>query len=112
MNSWRLANVVGEHVDWQHAVEVGETVWHLRGLGPRQQQLLRLLKRHSDTRGQAPTMRQMADELGLGSVSTVAYHLQVLQDRGWLRRRPGRHAALRLIAPRDLRVICAPLMMD
>lgn len=38
--------------------------------------------------GYPPTMREIQQELGISSISVVAYHLDALQDAGYLRRSP------------------------
>lgn len=44
---------------------------------------------HVARHGYPPTMREIQGELGISSISVVAYHLDALQAAGYLRRTPG-----------------------
>lgn len=60
-------------------------------------QLLGFLARYQADHGYAPTMREMRDELGIGSTNTVSYRLRQLEDRGLIAREPGKSRALRIV---------------
>ncbi|WP_326692360.1 MULTISPECIES: winged helix-turn-helix transcriptional regulator [unclassified Streptomyces] len=47
-----------------------------------QERILRAARKIIVERGEPPTMRELADAVGLSSASTVAYHLQRLRERG------------------------------
>lgn len=64
---------------------------------PRQLDLLRFLASHLATNGTSPTFEQMRVGIGAESKSTVARLLDGLQERGHIRRLPGRHRAIELV---------------
>jgi len=53
---------------------------------PRRQQILDYIHLSMDRRGHSPSMREIADAVGLKSVSTVRYQLEILKDMGCLDR--------------------------
>ncbi len=55
-------------------------------LPPRQQQILVAVRDWAVAHGFAPSTRQLADEIGVRSTSTVSKHLKALEDKGFLRR--------------------------
>jgi len=57
----------------------------------RQQQVLAALERLHERDGFAPSLRELAAEVGVASASTVLHHVRVLERRGVVERRP--HAA-------------------
>ena len=61
-----------------------------RSLTPRQQRVLQAVEAFGRSRGYSPTLREVADAVGLASVSSVSYHLSCLQDKGYLSRGVGR----------------------
>lgn len=63
----------------------------------RQQQILDFIKQHIGTTGSAPTLRQIAEAIGVSSLATVHEHLQALQDKGLIKRRQGKVRAIELI---------------
>lgn len=58
----------------------------LPGLSPRQRQILAVIRQWVERHGYPPTVREIGAAVGLGSPSSVAHHLKVLQQRGFLRR--------------------------
>jgi repressor LexA len=68
----------------------------------RQKDILEAVRSLLAERGEAPTLEAIARRAGLASVSTVHKHLQLLQERGLLRRRrKGRRQTIELL-PRAL----------
>lgn len=62
-------------------------------LTPRQHQVQRFLEDFIDREGVAPTFQQIADAVGLRSVSSISEQLYQLQLKGWIRRdRMKRHS--------------------
>jgi len=59
-------------------------------LTPRQRRVLQAIEAFRHSRGYSPTLREIADAVGLASVSTVSYYLSHLQDKGYLSRGEGR----------------------
>lgn len=56
----------------------------------RQQQILDFIKQHIQTTGSAPTLRQIADAIGVSSLATVHEHLQALVAKGLIKRKAGK----------------------
>lgn len=78
---------------------------HERLLTPRRQKILDCIRDSAERRGYPPSMREIADEVGLKSTSAVSYQLKTLQQMGHLTReakmprtiaeKPPRHRARR-----------------
>ena len=47
----------------------------------RQQQIVDFIRQHIQSTGSAPTLRQIADAIGVSSLATVHEHLQALEER-------------------------------
>lgn len=60
---------------------------------PRQLQCLGVIRRWWLEHGQAPSVREIADQLGLRSTNAVADLLAGLERKGWVRRAGARHAS-------------------
>nr|WP_235970823.1 transcriptional repressor LexA [Microlunatus kandeliicorticis] len=72
------------------------------GLTARQRRILEVIKETVEFRGYPPSIREIGDEVGLASSSSVAHQLKVLQGKGFLRRDPNRPRALEVLLPEDL----------
>jgi repressor LexA len=59
---------------------------HGHQLTPRRQQIFDYIHSSMERRGHSPSMREIADAVGLKSVSTVRYQLEILKDMGYLDR--------------------------
>lgn len=68
-----------------------------RPLTYRQRQILECIDRSMRERGYPPSVREIGDEVGLGSPSTVHSHLNTLQKRGYLRRDPSKPRAIEVL---------------
>src|SRR3989338_2009522 len=55
----------------------------------RQKQILDFLAQYIDANGYAPTLKQIAQALGVSSLATVHEHLQALEKKGLIRRKSG-----------------------
>src|SRR5918997_2934526 len=66
------------------------------GLTERQRQTLQLIAEAVAARGYPPSVREICEELGLASSSTVHSHLQALQRKGYLRIDPTKPRAIEL----------------
>src|SRR5690348_11435839 len=66
-------------------------------LTDRQQQIWNFLVEYVDSHGYPPTVREIGEEVGLASPSTVHAHLANLERAGLLRRDPTKPRALELI---------------
>ena len=65
-----------------------------RGLTPRQQRVLTVIRESLASRGYPPSMREIGDKVGLTSSSSVAHQLRTLEEKGYLRRDPNRPRAM------------------
>lgn len=59
-------------------------------LTPRQNEILSFIRRHVETRGGAPSLREIMDHFGFSSPASVSDHLAALEKKGAIRREPGR----------------------
>lgn len=69
------------------------------GLTPRQQRILAVLRESIERRGYPPSIREVGEEVGLASTSSVAHQLRVLEQKGFIRRDPNRPRALEVFIP-------------
>lgn len=76
-------------------------------LSDRQHNIMSFIRTSLSERGYPPTMREIGDAVGLSSPSSVKYQLQVLEEKGLLRRDPISTRAIEIIdedyAPTSLR---------
>lgn len=56
----------------------------MEGLTPRQQQVLRLIKAHWRTHQVFPSLRELAEALGVGNKSGVVNHIKALERKGFI----------------------------
>jgi repressor LexA len=66
------------------------------GLTRRQGEILRFIQGFG---GYPPSMREIGEAVGLTSTSAVSYQLSCLQDKGYLRRVPGRPRSVEVVLP-------------
>lgn len=66
-------------------------------LTARQQAVLDTISESLSTRGYPPTMREIGAKVGLTSPSSVKHQLNVLEERGFLRRDPNRPRAIEVV---------------
>ena len=69
------------------------------GLTARQRLILDVIRQSVEARGYPPSIREMAEAVGLASSSSVAHQLKVLEAKGFLRRDPNRPRALEVVLP-------------
>lgn len=67
-------------------------------ISPRQQDILVFIEKTIGDRGYPPSVREIAESVGLASPSTVHGHLRTLQDLGYLRRDPTKPRAIEMTA--------------
>ena len=79
-----------------------EDYYDTSNLTERQRQVLAVIQRWAQRHGYSPSTREIADELGLASASTVGRHLRVLEELGFLRRG-------RTTKPIDVRMFLNPV---
>jgi repressor LexA len=58
------------------------------GLTERRQKILQVLRESLELRGYSPSLREIADAVGLKTVSAVAYQLKILAEMGYVARDP------------------------
>lgn len=68
-------------------------------LSARQDRILRFLHSYVDANGYPPSVREVAAGTGLRSISSVGYHLRVLEEYGYIRRTPNINRGLTILAP-------------
>jgi repressor LexA len=68
----------------------------VQGLTPTQQAVLEFIAWHVEEHGMPPTLRELCKEFGWSSTSAASDVLNVLADKGHLRRASGRARAWRL----------------
>ena len=54
-----------------------------------QMEILDFIKSYRDEKGFSPSLREVAKEMEYKSVSSAAYHVARLENRGYVRRQPG-----------------------
>ena len=69
------------------------------GLTPRQMKILEVIQSALDSQGYPPSMREIGVAVGLSSPASVKYQLEVLEEKGWIRRDPTRGRALEILLP-------------
>ena len=62
----------------------------------RQGQILDFIKQHIQTHGAAPTLRQIANAIGVSSLATVHEHLAALEEKGLIKRKSGKTRSIEL----------------
>lgn len=67
----------------------------------RQGQILDFIRQHIQTNGSAPTLRQIADAIGVSSLATVHEHLTTLEQKGLIRRKPGKTRSIDLVGIKE-----------
>ncbi len=72
----------------------------VQGLSPRAARILQIIRESIERDGYPPSVREMADQAGLASPSSVSYQLKALERAGYLRRDPHRTRAMVVCDPR------------
>ena len=72
------------------------------GLTARARRVLEVIKESVDARGYPPSMREIGEEVGLTSSSSVSHQLRVLEAKGFIRRDPNRPRAIEVRLPEDM----------
>jgi repressor LexA len=62
----------------------------------RQRQILEYINQYIQAHGSAPTLRQIADAIGVSSLATVHEHLTALENKGLIKRKTGKTRAIEL----------------
>ena len=69
------------------------------GLTPRQLKILQVIKTAVEDQGYPPSMREIGEKAGLSSTASVTYQLQILEEKGWIRRDASRGRAIEITLP-------------
>ena len=64
------------------------------GLTARQMKILSVIRTAVEDQGYPPSMREIGEKAGLSSTASVTYQLQILEEKGWIRRDPSRGRAI------------------
>lgn len=70
-------------------------------LSDRRKQILRVIQECQQRDGYAPSVREIAELVGLKSASTIKHHLDTLEAQGFLSRSAGKPRALDVISPEE-----------
>jgi repressor LexA len=68
----------------------------VKGLSPKQEAVLRYLEAVSGSGRQMPTVREIAQAVGVSSTATIHQHLAALEAKGYIRRGSYKHRAIEL----------------
>ena len=68
-------------------------------LSARQLTILEFIKSSTDSQGYAPSMREIGDAAGLNSPASVKYQLDILEEKGFIRRDENRGRAMEVVLP-------------
>lgn len=63
----------------------------------RQKQILDFIRQFIQTNGSAPTLKAIADALGVSSLATVHEHLTTLEEKGLIKRKTGKVRSIELV---------------
>jgi repressor LexA len=83
-------------------------------INPRQLEILEFLRQHARRHSYPPTVREIGQAVGLSSSSTVQNHLNVLEQKGHIRRDPTKSRTVEVVGDEPAagtgRVISLPLV--
>ena len=77
-------------------------------LTTRQVSILDFIKTSSESQGYAPSMREIGDAAGLASPASVKYQLDILTEKGFIRRDENRGRAMEVVLPDSMTGATAP----
>jgi repressor LexA len=80
---------------------IGEGVSVSEPLTKRQKQVLDFVTQYIEVHGYAPSYREIAEAFKLGSVATVAEHVESLVTKGLLQKNENSARSLQLVTPKD-----------
>lgn len=72
-------------------------------LTPRQKQILNFIKKEVQEKNYPPSVREIGNEVGLSSSSTVHSHLNTLERKGFIRRDPTKPRAIEILESQSAR---------
>ncbi|MGV4984494.1 LexA family protein [Streptomyces sp. NRAIS4] len=65
-------------------------------LSKRQREIVQCIREAIVEHGEGPTLREIAEQVGLGSIGSVHYHLKQLEKKGVIVREPWQPRSIRL----------------
>ncbi len=77
-------------------------------LTARQISILDFIKTATESQGYAPSMREIGDAAGLASPASVKYQLDILTEKGFIRRDENRGRAMEVVLPDSMMGATAP----
>jgi repressor LexA len=77
-------------------------------LTARQISILDFIKTSTESQGYAPSMREIGDAAGLASPASVKYQLDILTEKGFIRRDENRGRAMEVVLPESMTGATAP----
>jgi repressor LexA len=77
-------------------------------LTARQISILDFIKTSTESQGYAPSMREIGDAAGLASPASVKYQLDILTEKGFIRRDENRGRAMEVVLPESMIGATAP----
>jgi repressor LexA len=86
------------HILWNHLC-MAKKISPDGELTGRQVEILDFIKSSVDSQGYAPTMREIGAAVGLTSSASVKYQLDILEDKGLIRRGDNSGRALEVVVP-------------
>jgi repressor LexA len=63
----------------------------------RQGQILDFIRQYIQSNGSAPTLRQIADAIGVSSLATIHEHLEALEQKNLIKRKKGKNRSIELV---------------
>lgn len=63
----------------------------------KQKQILDYIRQYIQANNAAPTLRDIADAIGVSSLATVHEHLEALEDKHMIKRKPGKNRSIELV---------------
>ncbi len=81
-------------------------------LSARQAKILEMIRSVIAERGYPPSIREVGEAVGLASPSSVAYQLQILEQKGYIRRDPHRPRAMEVFEPNGERLVPGSMRSD
>lgn len=70
-------------------------------LTERQEDILNALKQFIATKGYPPTVRELGEAVGLSSPATTQFHLNKLEDKGYIKKDNAKNRTIELLVPNE-----------
>jgi repressor LexA len=71
----------------------------------RQKQIIDFIKQHIQITGSAPTLKEIANSIGVSSLATVHEHLLTLEEKGLIKRKTGKVRSIKVTGDDDTSTI-------